>query len=63
MKIDNQSVHITPVGGNVFSDLGFGPEEASNMQAESKRIIAEKRASMGSLIADMKERIGEKLPE
>ena len=24
--------HVTPVGGNVFADLGFGPEEAENLR-------------------------------
>src|SRR5438132_1594011 len=24
--------HITPAGGNVFSDLGFGPAEAENLK-------------------------------
>ncbi len=38
------SMHVTPVGGNVFADLGFPPEEAAALQAETKRIIVEKRA-------------------
>lgn len=24
--------HVTPAGGNVFADLGFGPEEAENLR-------------------------------
>lgn len=39
MSIETKSMHITPVGGNVFADLGFEPEEAAALQAESKRII------------------------
>ncbi len=31
--------HITPVGGNVFSDLGFPPAEAEALLAESKESI------------------------
>jgi predicted XRE-type DNA-binding protein len=27
--------HVTPVGGNVFADLGFGPEEAENLRLRS----------------------------
>lgn len=27
--------HITPAGGNVFADLGFPPEEAAALKAES----------------------------
>lgn len=34
--------HITPAGGNVFADLGFPPEEAAALLAESDRRIAEK---------------------
>lgn len=44
MDIDTNSAHITPKGGNVFADLGFDQEEASRLQAESRRIIAEKLA-------------------
>ena len=36
--------HITPVGGNVFADLGFQPEEAAALKAESQRVISEKLA-------------------
>lgn len=35
--------HITPAGGNVFFDLGFGKEEAESLLAETDREIAEKR--------------------
>lgn len=42
MSIETKSMHITPVGGNVFADLGFEPEEAAAMKAESQRIISEK---------------------
>ena len=31
--------HITPVGGNVFADLGFPPEEAAALKLESDRQI------------------------
>ena len=31
--------HITPVGGNVFADLGFPPEEAATLKLESDRQI------------------------
>ena len=44
MKIDTKSRHVTPAGGNVFADLGFKPEQAAALQAESKRIISEKLA-------------------
>jgi len=44
VSIETQSAHITPVGGNVFIDLGFESEEAAALQAETQRIIAEKLA-------------------
>ncbi|HEX2081452.1 MAG TPA: helix-turn-helix transcriptional regulator [Longimicrobium sp.] len=40
--------HITPVGGNIFADLGFPPEEAENLRVrfrlmtEVLRIIQER---------------------
>ena len=63
MMTETQSMHITPVGGNVFADLGFDPEDAANMQAESKRIIAEKRSRVSYSMAEPNERIEEKQPE
>lgn len=44
MSIETKSTHITPVGGNVFADLGFAPEEAVALKVESQRIISEKLA-------------------
>ena len=31
--------HTTPVGGNIFADLGFPPEEAENLHVRSKLMI------------------------
>lgn len=41
-KVDpeGRSQHVTPVGGNVFVDLGFPPDEAAQLLAESKAKIA-----------------------
>jgi hypothetical protein len=39
------SSHITPVGGNVFADLGFEAKEALELQADSRRTIAERLAA------------------
>jgi len=44
MNIDTDSSHITPANGNVFTDLGFEPEEAAALKAESQRKISEKLA-------------------
>lgn len=48
---DTASSHITPAGGNVFTDLGFGAERAQALleqadasireEAETNRILAE----------------------
>ena len=32
--------HVTPAGGNIFEDLGFGPEEARNLKIRSELMIA-----------------------
>lgn len=53
MSIESKSMHITPVGGNVFADLGFEPEEAAALKAESQRIISEKLAIKDSLMAEL----------
>lgn len=37
--------HITPVGGNVFADLGFTPREAAALKLQSQRIIGQKLAT------------------
>ena len=34
--------HITPAGGNVFLDLGFSPEVAAKLKAETVAIIRAK---------------------
>jgi len=39
---DHGTSHITPAGGNVFLDLGFGKEEAEKLLAETDREIDEK---------------------
>ena len=41
---DNISGHITPVGGNVFADLGFDDAEAEALQAQARGVIAKKLA-------------------
>lgn len=53
MSIETQSMHITPVGGNVFADLGFEPAEAAALKAESQKIITEKLAIKDSLMTEL----------
>lgn len=53
MSIETKSMHVTPAGGNVFADLGFEPEEAVALKAESQRIISEKLAIKESLMDEL----------
>jgi uncharacterized membrane protein len=52
MNIETELAHVTPIGGNVFVDLGFEPEEATALQAESQRTIREKLVFKNSLISE-----------
>lgn len=52
MSIETESTHITPTGGNVFADLGFGPDEAAVLKAESQQIIAETLAGKADSVRD-----------
>lgn len=40
--------HITPIGGNVFLDLGFPPDEAERLKEESDRCISHKKHELRS---------------
>jgi predicted XRE-type DNA-binding protein len=53
MNTEAESMHITPANGNVFADLGFAPEEAAMLKAESQRIISEKLAIKESLMTEL----------
>jgi predicted XRE-type DNA-binding protein len=45
--------HVTPVGANIFADLGFAPEDAKQYLAESNAIIARKRAIKERLMTEI----------
>jgi predicted XRE-type DNA-binding protein len=60
MSIDTKSRHITKSGGNVFADLGFEPDEAAALLADSKRIISEKLAIKERLMTEISGWIEEK---
>ena len=60
MSIETKSMHITPVGGNVFADLGFEPEEAAKLLAETDAVISEKLVIKESLMTELAEWIAEK---
>ncbi|MEY3200735.1 MAG: hypothetical protein RIR70_285 [Pseudomonadota bacterium] len=53
MSADTTTTHITPVGGNIFADLGFEPEEAARLLAETDQVISEKLAIKESLMAEL----------
>ena len=53
MKSNTKSMHKTPVGGNVFADLGFDAQEAILLKAESNRVISEKLAIKESLMSEL----------
>lgn len=53
MSVHTKSAHITPANGNVFTDLGFEPEEAAALKAESRRIISEKLAIKETLMTEL----------
>jgi predicted XRE-type DNA-binding protein len=53
MNDDTKTMHVTPVGGNIFADLGFAPEEAAALHADSQRLIAEKRALKVQLMSEI----------
>jgi predicted XRE-type DNA-binding protein len=56
----NKTAHITPVDGNVFSDLGFSPKESAALKAKSKKIISDKLAIKESLMTELSMWIDEK---
>lgn len=58
--IDTEIRHVTPADGNIFADLGFGPEEAAALLAEADRVIAEKLAIKESLMTEIAVWIKEK---
>lgn len=39
MKIDTQIRHVSPVGSNLFLELGFSPEEAKHLHQASQQQI------------------------
>lgn len=49
MNWETKTAHITHADGNVFIDLGFKPEEATALEAESREIISRKQATREAL--------------
>lgn len=53
MSSESIITHVTPVGGNVFADLGFEAEEAAKLLSETDVIISEKLAIKDSLMTEI----------
>lgn len=53
MSSESIITHITPVGGNIFADLGFEPNEAAKLLVETDAIISEKLAIKDSLMDEL----------
>lgn len=45
--------HITPADGNIFADLGFSPDDAAKLLAETDRAILERIAIKESLMTEI----------
>lgn len=53
MSSESIITHVTPVGGNIFADLGFEPDEAARLLAETDTIISEKLAIKDALMTEL----------
>ena len=53
MSSESIITHVTPVGGNIFADLGFEPDEAARLLAETDAVISEKLAIKNSLMTEL----------
>lgn len=54
--------HVTPADGNIFLDLGFPPDEAARLLAESNREIAAHVALKKHLVDELAKWIEETQP-
>lgn len=53
MTIDTKGRHVTKPGANLFSDLGFGPDEAQRLQAASRQQINDTKALKEQLMLEL----------
>lgn len=53
MTIDTQVRHVTKTGANLFSELGFAPEEAKQFQAQSQAQINDTKALKAQLMVEL----------
>jgi predicted XRE-type DNA-binding protein len=59
MTIDTKVRHVTKPGANLFRELGFGPEEARRLQAESQQQINDTKALKEQLMVELSKWITE----
>lgn len=62
-KIDTRSRHVTKAGGNIFSDLGFNPEKAAELIAQSREELnrtEEMKMQLMGAITDWMKQTGNK---
>jgi predicted XRE-type DNA-binding protein len=45
--------YVTPAGGNIFADLGFGEDEATRLLVEAKTVVAPKLAIKAQLMSEI----------
>lgn len=60
--IESKTTHITPVGGNIFLDLGFPPDEAAKLKDDSDMLIKTKLTCTDNIIADDNDAEWEDIP-
>jgi predicted XRE-type DNA-binding protein len=51
--IDTNVRHVTKAGANLFAELGFPPDEAARLQAESRQRIAKSQAVKVALMGEL----------
>lgn len=52
-KVDKTIGHVTEAGANLFEELGFPPDEAKRLQAQSRREIEAVRDLMEQMMVEL----------
>ncbi len=53
MSINIEVTHVTPAGANIFAELGFGEDEAKELQAQAQAQIAAAHALKVQLMHEL----------
>jgi predicted XRE-type DNA-binding protein len=59
MKVDTEIRHVTRPGANLFTELGFTPDEAKRLQAASRKQINDTRLLKHQLMEELSRWIAE----